>query len=519
MADGLSSGMRWSTVSVIGREASRAIFTVVIARLVGPGDFGIVAQAMVYIGIVGLLVDQGFSSALIQRKHIEPGMPGAVVSVNLTVGALLTALTIAIAPVWASFMHTPQLMMVLVALSPSLVLRAATVTSRAMLMRSMDFRKIAIADTSAAISGGVLGLVVAIAGGRYWAVVVQILGTDAVYFLVLLAVGAGWRPNLRLRLLREIAGFSGRAFTAGVLIGSVSRNIDNLLVGRFQGPQALAFYGLAYRLLLLPVQLAGTTVSAVLFPAFAKLAHDLASMAAEVARATRALALLALPPMALVAAAAPQLVDVIFGSRWEPAIPIAQVLAITGAIQTIYLPTTTPIVLGLGRAKLNLRYAWLTTVTVTMGVVAGLPFGPFGVALGYSAATALLVPVEWFIRRHLLGMAIRRQIATLIPAAHIAIWVAGAYLLVATLIPIDGLALAVGIVVAVSTGAAVLHIAHRSLSAELVHMVNRMVGGRGGSPSESAGEPPPGSAPELGSVGPADENDVKSNGEVPKNRA
>lgn len=512
MADtSLSSGMRWSGISMIGREVSRTIFTIILARLVGPDDFGIVAQAMVYINIVGLLLDQGFSSALIQRKQIEPEMPGAIVSVNLVVGAALAALTIAIAPLWASFMRSPQLMLVLVALSSTLLIRAASITPRAMLIRSMDFRKIGIADIVSAMSGGALGVAVAVAGGSYWAVVVQIVSTDVVLLLVLMAFGAGWRPNLHFRVLREIAAFSGRAFAAGLLISSVSRNIDNLLVGRFQGAQALAFYGLAYRLLLLPVQLAGTTVGNVLFPTFARLARDLPALGAEMARATRALAALSLPAMALLAAAAPQLVAVIFGPPWHPAIPIVQVLAIAGALQAIYQPSTAPLALGLGRAKLNLRYAWLTTVIATVGIVAGLPFGPFGVALGYSAATVLLVPVEWLIRRHLLGMTIRGQIASLVPPAHVAIWVAGVYLAVAIAIPQhEALVLAVGIVLAGCAGVAVLRFAHRSLLAELIHMANRIVG-RGGPQQDSGGEtPPPRPTGEAGSVRRVDPDDGES---------
>lgn len=488
---GLSSGMRWSGVSLIGKEVSRTVFTIVLARLVGPEDFGIVLQALVYIGIVGLLVDQGFSSALIQRKQIEPDMPGVVVSVNLAVGVVLMAATIAIAPLWASFMQTPQLIVVLVALSPSLLIRSACITPRAMLMRGMDFRTLGITDTVSALSGGVLGVLVAIAGGSYWAVVVQVVSMDVVYLLVLLAFGAGWRPNLRFRLLREIAAFSGRAFAAGLLINSVSRNIDNLLVGRFQGPQALAFYGLAYRLLMLPVQLAGSTVGTVLFPAFARLADDLGALAAEMARAIRALAALSLPAMALVAAAAPQLVAVIFGPEWEPAIPIVQVLAIAGALQAIYQPSTAPLMLGLGHARLNLWYAWLTTVVATAGIVAGLPFGPFGVAVGYTAATGLLLPVEWLIRRHLLGSTLRSQIMSLLPATHVAIWVAVVYLLTAAAIPGHELAvLILGTVLAGCTGAAVLRLAHRPLLAELIHMVGRVVG-RGNPQQDSLRETPP----------------------------
>jgi PST family polysaccharide transporter len=278
--------------------------------------------------------------------------------------------------------------------------------------------------------------------------------------------------------LREIAGFSWRAFAAGVLINSVSRNIDNLLVGKVRGPQQLAFYGLAYRLLLLPVQLAGTTIGSVLFPAFARLVDNLPALRAEMARATRSLATLALPAMALVAASAPEVVRLVFGDQWAPAVPIVRVLAMVGALQAIYQPSTTPLVLGLGHAVLNLRLAWLTTILATAGVVAGLPFGAFGVAVGYSVATVLLLPVEWIIRRRLLGMPVRDQLTMLLPGAHVALWVAGTYLLVAGAITgRDPLVLALGVPAALATGTAVLRYAHPARLAEFRDLAGRLLGG------------------------------------------
>jgi PST family polysaccharide transporter len=408
-------------------------------------------------------------------------------------------------------MRTPQLTLVLLVFSWSFLVRTVGVTPRAMLIRSMDFRKIALADTVATMFGGVLGVIVALAGGSYWAVIAQVLGFDVVYLLVILAVGAGLRPNLHFRLLREIAGFSGRAFAAGLLIDSVSRNIDNLLIGRFQGPQALAYYGLAYRLLLLPIQLACKTVGAVLFPAFARLADNVTALGAEMARATRALAALSLPTMALVAAAAPQLVAVIFGPNWAPAIPIVQVLAITGALQAIYQPSTGPLMLGLGHAKLTLRYAWLTTGVSTVGIVAGLPFGPFGVAVGYSAATGLLLPVEWLLRRYLLGTTLRSQIASLMPAAHVAIWAAAVYLLIAVTIPQhEVVVLILGTVLAGCAAAAVLRLAHRSLLEELVHMANRVAGRSSPQPESPRETPPPDRTGQIENLRPVDGDDAQS---------
>jgi PST family polysaccharide transporter len=469
--------MRWSAISMVGREASRLVFTVVLARIVGPEAFGIVAQAIVYVGVVGLLLDQGFSSALIQRRRLGDDLPGAVVTVNLLVGALLSLVTFAVAPLWAGFMSTPQLTLVLAVLAPDLLIRAVAITPRALLLREMAFRKIGIADIGSALAGGVLGLGVAVLGGSYWALVVQILFTDAVLAALLLLLGAGCRPNLRLRVLREIAGFSARAFGAGLLINSVTRNIDSLLVGRFLGPEPLAFYGLANRLLLLPVRLASTTIGGVLFPAFSRLADNHAALRTELARATRVIAVLALPAMALVSATAPQLILVLFGQAWQPAVPIVQVLALTGALQAIYQPTTTPLVLGLGHARLNLRYAWLSTFVFTVGIVGGLPFGAFGVAVGYTVAAVLLVPIEWLIRRRLLGITLRSQVATLWPGMHVASWTAGVYLLIAIIVPGHELAvLMLGAPAAALAGVGVLRVAHRSQLAELLHLSRRLTG-------------------------------------------
>lgn len=473
----LASAFRWSGIATLAREVARAVFTVLLARLIGPEDFGVAAQAVVYISIVGLLGDQGFSSALIQRKAVEPEMPGVVASVNLAVGAALTLITIAIAPLWASFMHTPALTGVLLALAPTLVLGTATVTPRAMLIRTMQFRTMAVADTVGVIGGGVLGLACALIWRNYWAIVVQFVSTTLLTLLIMVFLGAIYRPNLHFRYLREIASFSWRAFTAGLLLNSVSRNIDNLLIGRFQGPQALAFYALAYRMLLLPVQFVGNSVSSVLFPVFSQLADDVSALATEMTRATRTLAALSLPAMALVSVAAPQLVFLTFGSQWAPAVPIVQVLTIVATIQTTYGPSTHPLLLGIGRAKLNLQYAWLSTIVTVVGIVAGLPHGPLGVAIGYGAANALLMPVEWLLRWRILGLTFGHQIASLLPACHTAVWVAATYLATAAVLPNnDLLLLLVGSSLALLVGAVVMRLAHRTLFNELVAMFARLIG-------------------------------------------
>jgi PST family polysaccharide transporter len=462
---------------MLGRDVSRFVFLIVLARMIGPTDFGVAAQATLIIGLFGILLDQGMSVVLIQRQPLEPEMPGAAASVNMAVGVVLTALTIGVAPLWSEFMHTPALIMVLDVISITFVIRAASITPRSMLVRKMQFRTIGIADAAAAVTGGMCGLAIAMLWANYWAVIVQVVVTDITVVTVFLVAGAGYRPNLRFRQLRDVVGFSWRVFAIGLLVDSVQTNIDNLLIGRFYGSAELAFYALAYRLLLLPVQLAGLTLSTVLLPAFSRLAHDTPALAAEMTRAVRASSAVAVPVMALAAAAAPELVSVIFGSQWAPAVPLMQLLAIAGALQGIYKSTTYSLMFAVGRDKLALRCAWLTTLVLTGGIVVGLKFGVFGVAVGVSTASLLLLPVEWLVRRHLLSMSVRGQIASLLPACHVALWTAAAYIFVRLAVaghPI--VTLAVGASTAVGIGLGVLWLAHRTLLDELTYLVTRLLG-------------------------------------------
>jgi O-antigen/teichoic acid export membrane protein len=472
----LASGMRWSLITVVGREGARTIFTIIILRLVGPEAAGIVAQAVVYMVLVGWLLDQGFTSALIQRPRIAPELPGAIASVTLALGGVLTAATVAVAPAWAAFMNTPELSLVLTLLAPTLLLRAGCLTPRALLLRQVAFRRFGVAEITGATVGGALGVTAAMLGAGYWAVVVQLVTTDAVLLVMYLALGTRTWPNLRISALGDIAGFSLREFGAG-MVTSVARNVDNLLVGKFQGPEALAFYALGYRLLLLPVQLFTATIGGVLFPTFSRLADDLDAIRSEMSRATRALASVVLPAMALAAAAAPQAVVVLFGSDWEPAVRIVQVLAIAGAFQAIYEPSTHALVVGMGHAKLYLRYRLLTTSVAVVGITIGVPFSPLAVAVGYATATVALLPVEWIIRRRLLALSVSSQIRALSPGIHVGLWVAASYTVVAVLVDAnDAVTLALGVPVSAAVGLAVLRIAHPAQFAELVHILSRVLG-------------------------------------------
>lgn len=454
------SAVAWSGVSVAGRQVFQLAFAVVLARLLGPESFGVVSLATVYVTASALLLDQGLSVALVQARTLSPRLPGATATVNLLTGVVLALVTLVVAGPVAGFFSTPELAGVLLLLGPALLLKAVAIAPRAMLSRDLRMRPVGVADLVGAGLGCAAGLVAAWQGAGVLSLVVQTVVVDAAVAVLLLTGARGPVPNLHLRELAPSLRFSTQVFATGG-IAFLSRNLDNVLVGRVLGATSLAFYGMAYRVLVLPVQLVGQTVNRVMFPAVARMAADPRQLRSTMLTASRLLALAAVPPMALAAVSAWQLVDVVLGPRWLPAAPLIAVLALAGARETVLYPTPA-LMKGLGRGGLVLRFELLSTGVQVLGVVVGLAFGVLGVAVGYALAGVALTPVLLAVQRRLAGVRVRDQLRCVAPALHASLWAAGAYLLVLLLTPWSSWpTLLVGVPAYLVVLAAVLGTVHR----------------------------------------------------------
>jgi PST family polysaccharide transporter len=255
----------------------------------------------------------------------------------------------------------------------------------------------------------------------------MVLGTDTVIAVMMLwASRRAAVPNLHLGELREILPFSLKIFGSNAL-AFLSRNTDNILIGRFLGVGALSLYSMSYRVLVIPVQMIGQTVNRVVFPIFARLQDRVDLVARGLLRAMDVLALAAIAPMVLVSVAAPELIELVLGREWAPAAPILTVLAIAGAKETVFY-VTGPLMRAMGAGNLIVRYEVLATVVQVGGIVAGLNFGVLGVAWGWLAAGFALMPVQLLIQRRMCGVRLGEQLGRILPHAHASAWGAAAYL-------------------------------------------------------------------------------------------
>ena len=424
-AGGTARGVRWSFGAVLARQGFQIVCAVVLARILGPQSYGVIAAATVYISLVALLLDQGLSAALIQRADVTRRMAGATATLNLLVAGLLAAATWFAAPWVSDFFRVEELEPILQVLAFAIPLKALTIAPRSMLSRKMLLHKVGAADIAAAAAGSAAGIGAALAGAGPWSMVYQVVATDLVCSAMLLAASRGPLPNFGFRAVVPLFKFSLSVFATDCL-AYFSRNLDNILVGRVLGVSALSLYGMAYRILVVPVQLIGQTVNRVMFPAFARSADRRDLVAANLVAATRILAVASIPLMTFVACAAPELVNLVLGPEWMPAAALVSVLAIGGARETVFY-VTPALMKGLGQSSLIIRYEILAAMVQVSGIVIGLQFGVFGVAAGYAVAGFVLTPVLLRIQTRLTGVTVKSQLFSILPAVHSALWGAAGY--------------------------------------------------------------------------------------------
>jgi PST family polysaccharide transporter len=362
----------------------------VLARLLSPTDFGLLGMATVCTGFVALFQDLGLSLATVQSASITQAQASMLFWINLAAGLLLAALCAATAPILTVFFHEPRLLWMTVVIGGAFIFSGASAQHRAMLMREMRFPVLTMIDTMTLCASITLGIGMAAGGLGYWALVGMVvcgpvLGAPCFW------MASGWIPSAPRRGVPvwSMLKFGGVA-TLDNLIVYFAYNADKVLLGRFWGPDLLGIYGRAYQLINLPNQNLFNTVSVVAFPALSRLQNDRERLQNYFLKGYGLFLSLVLPITMGCLLFAEDIIQVFLGSKWGGAIPIFRLLAPTIFVFAVINPISW-LLMAEGRAMRNLKLSVLIAPVVILGYMAGLRYGPNGVAAGFSIAAMLLV--------------------------------------------------------------------------------------------------------------------------------
>jgi len=385
--------------SQVANFVLRTVSLMVLARLIGPKDFGLVGMVTAVIGVLSLFKDFGLSTATIQRASITDEQISTLFWVNMLVGMILTIVSVAVAPAVAAFYHEPRLFMLTAVLALGFLLNAAGVQHSAVLQRQMRFTALAVIDIISLVISTAAGIGIAIRGYGYWSLVaIALLGP--LVTTVGVWVTAAWVPGMpRQRVgLRPMMRFGGTVTLNGLVV-YVAYNLEKVLLGRFWGAEALGFYGRAYQLTNIPTDNLNSAVGVVAFSALSRLQSEPERLKSYFLKGYSLVLGLTLPITILCALFANDAIFVLLGPKWKESAPILRLLAPTILAFAMINPFGW-LLYALGRVGRSLKIALVIAPLVITGYLIGLPHGAKGIALGYSAALALwVVPhIVWCIQ-------------------------------------------------------------------------------------------------------------------------
>jgi O-antigen/teichoic acid export membrane protein len=407
------SGLFWSAINTwTSNLLSFAIFGI-LARLVAPDDFGVVAIATIFVALGQIVINDTVGLALIQRSSLEEAHLDSAFWVMAGLGILICGIEVIVAPLSAKIFSEPRLTLVVQVISFRLVLDSLLVVPQGLLLKQLDFKSLAIRSLVASIASGIIGVGMALAGGGVWALVAQQL-TNGLFTLVTCWLRIGWRPRLTLsgRHARELWSFSAHTMLWR-FFSFLGTNADRAIIGNLMGPGALGFYFVARRTEMIVEQSLAGVVNAVSFPLFASRQNDRVKLASGMITAASLTNMITLPAFAGLASIAPDIVPLVFGPKWTPSTEIVQILAIAGifaASDGIHEAA----IRALGHAN------WLSVATVTwslltiIGFLVAYPYGLAAMATSYVVVNALTFPVYFWMVSKLLPIRLSGYLKTFI---------------------------------------------------------------------------------------------------------
>jgi O-antigen/teichoic acid export membrane protein len=369
----------------------QTVSTIVLARLLTPADFGLVAMVTAVTGLGEAFAGLGLSEATIQSEHINQDQVTNLFWLNVAIGLALTLVTVALAPFMVWFYRDPRLKDITLVLALTFLIGGLRVQHEALLKRQMRFFALAVRNVASYVLGVPIAIVMAWKGAGYWAIVALPLIMNFTQ-MVLSWVLSGWLPGLPRRgtKVRSMVSFGGRV-AASYLTSNASLGASNALVGWWWGAGPLGLFSRAYNLLTLPVQQLNMPLGTVLVPTLSRLQFDRERFTRYILRTANLMMWVIAPMFGFLFVGAEPVILLVLGKQWVGAAPVFQYLVIAGLVRPLSQLANWSMV-SRGESHRLLKLQIWTFPIVVGGFAIGLPFGIKAVALCGSVVQLCTLP-------------------------------------------------------------------------------------------------------------------------------
>jgi len=461
----LMRGIAWTGAMRWGAQAISWASTLVVAHLLSPTDYGLVAMALVYLGLAQLVNEFGLGTVIVMRRDLTEDQVARLGGLSVLLGLAFVGLSAVLAAPVARFFGEPTVRWLIMASSLTFVTGALQVVPRALLAKDLDFRRLSWTDGAEALltTGGTLTL--ALLGLRYWALVLgPLLGRSAATVLV-----NSWRPH-RVRWPSRFATIAGAvAFGWQVVVARIAwylySNADFAVVGRVLGKAALGSYTFGWQISSIPIERVTALVMGVTGPVFSTVQDDKPALQRYLKNLTEGLAFITFPAAIGLALVADAFVLALLGDHWRGAIVPLRFLALSAALRSV-TPLLPQVIVSTGHAKRNMQFTIAAALIMPLLFYVGTRWGTGGVAVAWVIGYPLFV-LPMFLRQVLrvTGLTFGGYLRALSPAAGTTALMAAAVLAVRAVSPAEwpaGMQLLVQSLTGVAAYSAVVYGVHRT---------------------------------------------------------
>ena len=413
----------WKFLERIGTQGVQFVVAIVLARLLAPADFGLIALVTVFIALANVFVQSGLNTALIQKKDADNLDFSTVFYASLAVAALLYGVLYVGAPLIADFYNgQTKLIPVIRVLGVILLMGAVNSVQEAYVARNMMFKKLFYRSICAIIPSGIFGVALAYLGYGIWALVGQQL-MNSILICVIMWFTVKWRPQPVFSFARFRGLFSfGWKLLCSALLDTLYRNIRDLIIGKMFTPADLGFYNRGDQFPKIIIANINASIQSVLLPSLSSVQDDKSRLKSLARRSIKTSAFLILPMMAGLAAVAKPLTLVLLGEKWLPAVPFIQICCFSYAFWPIHT-TNLSAINAIGRSDVFLK---LEIIKKCYGLaILGLAIWLFRSPIGIAASAAVTAPLGSFVNAYpnkkLLNYGFIEQMKDFLPSFALAV--------------------------------------------------------------------------------------------------
>jgi len=409
------NGATWTGFGQVTLQGLRFISVAILARILSPDDFGMVAMVTIVTSVAAHLIDMGFVEVVVQRKEITQKQLSTIYWIILSTGIALCLLVSAISPFIARFFNNEQVGPLLAVSSLIFVIHSSASLHSALLRKKLQFHKSSIADIGDAFGYVAGALPAAFAGLGVWSLVIGNI-TGYIPGTILRWIFARWHPSFVFSVssLKDIWKF-GAANVSTRMVYTVMDRLDYLIIGKFLSAATLGFYYMSLRIIRMPADSLTFIGNRISLPAFALVQDDTQRLQRGLLKGESFLSLIAIPLFTGLAIVAPELISVFVGAKWLPAVSSLRILCVAGCVSILNIGVPA-MFLAKGRPDINLKLSLMQLVILVPALLIGVRFGPASVAIVISSVSLLVWLIRQLFVHRLIKLSFKEYLSSLRPA-------------------------------------------------------------------------------------------------------